>query len=252
MRPKTISAINCTAEEATVLKKFGGFLCVGSFIVIWVSSLLSPLLFVAAIIHGYYISAAILIVITIASYAPWEKGPVSRILTPPYSDIHPYYYKEFRIEFEGDSLPSPTDPQTFYAIHPHGAFCIGWSALFTNAAMEHVRFCFSPALFASPFFRLFSRCVGDPGSASRSAMIGYLKNGEHLALPPGGFEGQWLVGMPIALCLLSERFIRNGLAKLMCRVCILYFRFHLKKPRLLPPHMTVSLSRSALALLNCV
>lgn len=41
----------------------------------------------------------------------------------------------------------------------------------------------------SPFFRLFSRGVGNPGSASKDSMIMYLqKKGESLALPPGGFE----------------------------------------------------------------
>ncbi|KAL7427429.1 hypothetical protein ACHAXM_000846 [Skeletonema potamos] len=54
--------------------------------------------------------------------------------------------------------------------------------------MHGVRFCFAPSLFASPFFRLFSRAVGKPGSAARPSMNAYLKNGEDCALPPGGFE----------------------------------------------------------------
>jgi len=40
----------------------------------------------------------------------------------------------------------------------------------------------------TPFFRLFSRLIGTIGSAGKSDMISYLKKGEHLALPPGGFE----------------------------------------------------------------
>ena len=40
----------------------------------------------------------------------------------------------------------------------------------------------------SPFFRLFSRGVGNPGSASKDSMISYMRKGESLALPPGGFE----------------------------------------------------------------
>ena len=54
--------------------------------------------------------------------------------------------------------------------------------------MKGVRFCFAPILFASPFFRLFSRSVGNPGSAARPSMEAYLKKGEDCALPPGGFE----------------------------------------------------------------
>ncbi|KAL3938473.1 MAG: hypothetical protein SGBAC_006629 [Bacillariaceae sp.] len=40
----------------------------------------------------------------------------------------------------------------------------------------------------SPFFRLFSRGVGNPGSASKDSMINSMRKGESLALPPGGFE----------------------------------------------------------------
>jgi len=80
--------------------------------------------------------------------------------------------------------------QEFFAIHPHGAFCLGWSVLFCSPVLDHVTFCFAPSLLASPFFRLFSRIVGRPGSAGRSEMIRAMKKtaGQSLALPPGGFE----------------------------------------------------------------
>ena len=67
---------------------------------------------------------------------------------------------------------------------------MGWSVLFCSKIMNEgkVRFCFSPVLYASPFFRLWCRLVGRPGSASKASMIGYMKNKDHLALPPGGFE----------------------------------------------------------------
>lgn len=54
--------------------------------------------------------------------------------------------------------------------------------------MNKVRFCFAPALYASPFFRLFSRMANKPGSASRPSMDAYLRAGDDVALPPGGFE----------------------------------------------------------------
>jgi hypothetical protein len=60
--------------------------------------------------------------------------------------------------------------------------------LFINDAFQNVRFCFSNVLFLSPFFRLFTRATGNPGSADKTAMINYMKNGEHLGLLPGGFE----------------------------------------------------------------
>ena len=93
-----------------------------------------------------------------------------------------------KIVFEGGEVPPSEHRQTFFAVHPHGAFCIGWALLFTCKIMDGVRFCFAPSLFASPFFRLFSRMVGKPGSAARPSMNSYLKKGEDCALPPGGFE----------------------------------------------------------------
>jgi len=54
--------------------------------------------------------------------------------------------------------------------------------------MESVQFCFAPALYWSPFFRLFSRCVGNPGSADKASMKKAMQRGQNLALPPGGFE----------------------------------------------------------------
>jgi hypothetical protein len=83
--------------------------------------------------------------------------------------------------------------------------------LYVHDVMQHVRFCFSPALFASPFFRLFSRGCGNPGSASKFAMKEYMKNGESLALPPGGFEEATLT------CLTQDRVYikkRTGFVKL--------------------------------------
>ena len=64
--------------------------------------------------------------------------------------------------------------------------------LFCHDVMQHVRFCFAPALYASPFFRLFSRVTGRPGSAGKANMVSYMRRGESLALPPGGFEGKWM------------------------------------------------------------
>lgn len=141
--------------------------------------------------YGYKVLASFIIIVTILSYLPWTKGAFPRQIQLFYNQYHTYYYKETRILFQGERLPNNNnnkEPQAFYAIHPHGAFCLGWSLLFALPALDHVRFCFSPALYASPFFRLFSRCVGNPGSASRRCMSKYLQSGMHVALPPGGFE----------------------------------------------------------------
>lgn len=158
------------------------------FILIWLSSALSPLLLFLSVSNGYASAAGFIVAVTVAAYLPWEHGPISRFVGRFYNVYHPRYYLGMRVVYEGGRVPSLSDPQTFYAVHPHGAFCLGWSQLFLSPEMSHVRFCFAPTLYMSPFFRLFSRLVGRPGSAARPAMSGYMKRGEHLALPPGGFE----------------------------------------------------------------
>ena len=98
--------------------------------------------------------------------------------------------------------------QTMYAVHPHGAFCIGWALLYHNKSMiaNKVRFCFAPGLYASPIFRLFARLANKPGSASRRAMDGYLRGGEDVALPPGGFEEATLTDTSIDRVFIKKRY----------------------------------------------
>jgi hypothetical protein len=188
MAKPTVSALESDPQNTTPTQKLIGGLALGGFVAIWVSSVASPFVFGWAVYHGYFITQFTIASITVAAYAPWEKGPISKRVQQGISFYAPHYYKSIRMVFQGEHLPTPQDPQTFYAIHPHGAFCIGWAMLFSHNVMQHVRFCFAPALYLSPFFRLFSRCTGRPGSASKLSMHSYLKNGEHVALPPGGFE----------------------------------------------------------------
>ena len=51
-----------------------------------------------------------------------------------------------------------------------------------------VDFCFSPALFHSPFFQLLCKIVGHPQPADKVNFKRLMKSGKNLALIPGGFE----------------------------------------------------------------
>jgi hypothetical protein len=188
MAKPSVTALEPDPAKTTPTQKLIGGLVLGGFVAIWISSIASPFVFVWAFYHDYFLIKVSIFIITAAAYAPWKKGVISRAVQQGVSFYAPCYYKSIRMVFEGDHLPTAQDPQTFYAIHPHGAFCIGWSMLFCHSVMQHVRFCFAPALYLSPFFRLFSRCTGNPGSAAKLSMSSYLRNGEHVALPPGGFE----------------------------------------------------------------
>ena len=114
----------------------------------------------------------------------------------------------------GASSKEKDDDQTFYAVHPHGAFCIGWAILYHNPVMRGIRFCFAPSLYASPMFRLFSRAVNKPGSAARHCMNTYLRNGESCALPPGGFEEATLTSTAVDRVFIKKRY---GFIKLCLR-----------------------------------
>ena len=183
-------------ENSTLFQTFtgGSVLCV--FLMTWFASLGSPILSVVWIIHRQYVPIIVLLVATSISYLPWKKGYISGLVSD-FARCNTLYYRKCAVVFKSkESLPGKGFQEQqrpmLYAIHPHGAFCMGWSTLFCSKIMNEgkVRFCFSPALYASPFFRLWCRLVGRPGSASKADMIGYMKKTkpEHLALPPGGFE----------------------------------------------------------------
>jgi hypothetical protein len=192
-KPKTLATVD--SQQPPVVGRLLGGVVIAGFIITWVSSLISPFLLIAALTHGYYLTAATISTITAAAYFPWKPGVVSQLMKDFINKYHPQYYNSCRVEFE-EEIPSPPEPSsgkqprqpTLYAVHPHGAFSLGWALLFAAPTMYHVRFCFAPFLFISPFFRLFSRCAGKPGSAGKADMKRYMKRGEDIALPPGGFE----------------------------------------------------------------
>lgn len=173
------------APESTLEVVLGSF-TVGIFVALWVGSIASPAVLIWSVYRKFYYLAATILCIAISSYLPWEKGFLSRKLTDFVDWYHPRFYRSCRTIFANASHRRPN--KTLYAVHPHGAFCLGWSTLFHSRFMEDVRFCFSPALFFSPVFRLWCRLTGKPGKADKASMVSCMKRGENLALPPGGFE----------------------------------------------------------------
>ncbi|CAB9498663.1 wax alcohol acyltransferase 2 [Seminavis robusta] len=200
MPPKTVKALAPDPTKVTAAEKILGAGAIFLFVSTWIASIFSPFILASSLWKGQYVRTGGIILITILAYLPWEKGNLAADAHNVIYGYFPLYFKSLSLEFEGDELPpeatnnnSPDNnkskqkhQQTFYAIHPHGAFSFGWATLFCH--LQNVRFCFAPPLFASPFFRLFTRIVGKPGSAGKAAMISYMRKGEDLALPPGGFE----------------------------------------------------------------
>jgi len=188
-------------EKSTIFQTVTGGLVLFVFLMTWFASIGSPVLGFMFMIRGKYTPVLLMVIATLMAYLPWEKGPVSGIVSA-FARFNSLYYQKCSVVFESkESLPDKVDDNKqeqrpkLYAFHPHGAFCMGWSVLFCSKIMDEgrVRFVFSPVLYASPLFRLWCRLVGRPGSASKASMIGYMRDKkkgrpDHLALPPGGFE----------------------------------------------------------------
>lgn len=178
------------------------------FIVSWLASCASPVILVLALKQGHHYVSAFIIFITIIAYLPWDSdhAAASKCLQHFLNRYHALYYNGVSMVFEGGEPPSSSPRQTFFSVHPHGAFCLGWALLYHNPFMKGVRFCFAPSLYLSPIFRLFSRLANKPGSASRPAMNSYLRAGEDVALPPGGFEEATLTSTSCDRVFIKKRY----------------------------------------------
>jgi hypothetical protein len=186
------------ADRVCGMDRCIGGLTILTVVVVWLMSTISPFLFLYGMVFGHHALVLFIALVTIVAYVPWDSkvsnylpGSVQRI----FRHYAPRYYQQVQVVFDNESKQTTrtnntpvSTGQTFYAIHPHGAFCMGWGILFLDQAWECVRFCFSPYLYQSPLFRLLSRCTGRPGSASKQNMRSYLREGQSVALLPGGFE----------------------------------------------------------------
>lgn len=184
-------------EKSSLFETLIGGCVVLVFLGTWITSVVSPFLVPYWVLRGQYLPLCVLGVVITGAYLPWNKGYISNLFSL-FARYNTFYYKKCSVIFQSkESVPQNDQKDQgplLYAVHPHGAFCMGWSVLFCSKIMNEgsVRFCFSPILYKSPFFRLWCRLVGRPGNASKASMIDYMKGKDespcHIALPPGGFE----------------------------------------------------------------
>jgi len=178
--------INLCTENRTGMDRLLGLLCVLSYPLIWIGSLGSLVGLPLALIFGNNLTAAMLVVLFVIAYVPHGNSAIVRSF---YLRNCPNYFKEctLRIE-EGATLGKDDEDPTVLAVSPHGIFSMGWGIAFVHPAFQHLQFCFSSVLLLSPAFRIFSKLVGKPGSASKDSIKGILKRRESWAIIPGGFE----------------------------------------------------------------
>ena len=160
-----------------------GTVSVCSYLTLWVASLLSP--FVLAVLaygHCYTTAVGGLVVIVLCYVVPWPSSPTLRAFMAAGSIK---YFRTCSLTFEESLVDTP---KVLLAVHPHGIFCMGWAILFGRIELRHMKFCFSTALYNSPFFRVLSKLVGNPAPADKATFQHLMQQGAALALIPGGFE----------------------------------------------------------------
>jgi len=167
-----------------------GLVVVLSYPCIWVSSLATLFGGPVFLLLGWWYALGALLVIAVVGRAPDGMLAVpGKLIRNVYVKFCPCYFTSCKLRVEqGASLGAEGTPPTVLAVHPHGIFSMGWGLAYILPDFEGLRFCFSPTLLLSPFWRLFSRLVGRPGSAAGPEFKKLLREGKSWAIIPGGFE----------------------------------------------------------------
>jgi len=98
-----------------------------------------------------------------------------------------YFKEDFTLVYE-DQFLDPKDRKKLLCVHPHGIICIGWAILFNRPELRGVTFCFSTALYYSPFFRLLTKTLGHPRPVDKRTFLSLMEASETMAIIPGGFK----------------------------------------------------------------
>lgn len=144
-----------------------GTFTIASYIIVWIASLLSPFLIAIALYTRRYVSGTFLTLVVLLCYMPiWQRFPSLKIFLGRGSLS---YFTDSSILYE-NGVPASRDHSegpSLLCVHPHGIFCMGWGILFGRPELDSLRFCFSSVLYASPFFRVFCKLIGNPAPADK-------------------------------------------------------------------------------------
>lgn len=99
------------------------------------------------------------------------------------------YWRRATIRWEANPARSLcSETPSLLAVYPHGAFCMGYSRLFTQPELRQVHWCYADFLYRSSIFRAFTEYTGRPASARKQYFLSLMKRRQTIAILPGGFE----------------------------------------------------------------
>lgn len=167
-------------DYSAMLGLLSTFIFIGS----WFFSVISPIVFAFLLIRTDNERAGVLTALVLACFLPFPYCP--RIRHFCFEGGTRYYQKASL--FIEEPIVDPSNPKKLLCVHPHGIVSVGWAILFNCTETAGVKFCFSRALYYSPFFGLLTRVCGQPHSADKTNFKHLMQRQETLALIPGGFE----------------------------------------------------------------
>ncbi|KAF0696130.1 Aste57867_13106 [Aphanomyces stellatus] len=124
-----------------------------------------------------------------------------------------YFHKQALVR--EDPTPIPPASKTMLAYHPHGILCCGWSvhgAMHASWTSSNISWLVADVLFKLPFVSN-AMSWGGCSSAAKRNFEGLMKQGENIALLPGGFQEATLYAKGEHRLFLHQRtgFIKYGL-----------------------------------------
>jgi len=159
---------------------------------------------------GWWKCVLFLVVLAVISFIPHGNSTVIKNF---YIRNFPNYFTSCSLRIEEGADNFGKYEPTVLCCHPHGIFSIGWGICYVLPAFAKLHFCFSPVLSYSSMFRIFSKCLGNPGSASKDSIMSIFKRRESWAIIPGGFEEATIHSPDKARVFLKERagFVKYAL-----------------------------------------
>jgi hypothetical protein len=100
-----------TCNDSNFLQMILGGVVLIVFLLIWISSVASPILFYLSLRYGHYGHCTIMLFFTACAFLPWRKGFFSKLVTA-FARRNTNYYTQCTTVFESSSsLPHPGGSQ---------------------------------------------------------------------------------------------------------------------------------------------